>query len=340
LYRVAVVYNEPVPSNYDIRGEKKAVDGVLEAVEAVHKSLIELGYDVIKVPLVPPAEGVKTELNGRSIDLVFNLFEGFCGSPETEAIVPDVVAELGIPCTGCSAATLMLALDKARAKKALQEAGIATPHFQILKPGTLTEFHLNYPCIVKPRGEDASHGVSEESVVHDPAGLERQVRLVTDFYGNGALVEEFIEGQEFNATVLGNTQYEVLPVSEITYSLPEGMPRVLTFAAKWEPGSLYFRGTKPVCPARIPEKTRKTIADMALVVFRLLCHRGYARVDMRVDGQGRLNVLELNPNPDISPGTGAARQAAAAGMTYTEFIARIVTLAKEKDRECPSTSAR
>jgi D-alanine-D-alanine ligase len=340
VYRVAVVYNEPVPSNYDVRGEKKAVDGVLEAVEAVNTSLIELGYDVIKVPLVPPVEQVKTVLAGRAIDLVFNLFEGFCGSPQTEAIVPEIVAELGLPCTGCSAATLMLALDKAGAKKALHEAGIATPRFQIITPETLNDFNLNYPCIVKPRGEDASHGVSENSVVRDSAGLARQVKLVTDFYGLGALVEEFIEGREFNATVLGNTQFDVLPVSEITYSLPEGMPRVLTFEAKWEPGSLYFCGTKPVCPARIPEKMRKTIADTALAVFRLLCHRGYARVDMRMDGQERLNVIEVNPNPDISPGTGAARQAAAAGMTYTEFIARIVTLAKEKDQECPSTSVR
>ena len=105
------------------------------------------------------------------------------------------------------------------------------------------------------------------------------------------------------------------------------MPRILTFAAKWEPDGLYFQGTKAVCPARIPLRDRKHIADAALAVYWLLGCRGYARVDMRLDREGRLNVIEVNPNPDISPGSGAARQAEAAGMTYTQFIKEIVLLA-------------
>jgi len=325
--KVAIVYNEPSPCHYQAVGEEKAALGVLDEVEAVHQALLELGYLVFRIPLVPPLEQVGEKLKDLEVDLVFNLFEGFCGYPETEAQVPEILSELGIPYTGNSGAALKLALDKAKTKAILQAAGIHTPRCQMLSPETLSLFQLSYPCIVKPCGEDASHGLSEASVVNDFASLEKQVITVSNYYRGGALVEEFIDGREFNATVLGNTGGTVLPVSEIVYSLPSGMPRILTFAAKWEPDGLYFRGTNAVCPAQVPLRDREHIADTALAVYWLLGCRGYARVDMRLDGEGRLNVIEVNPNPDISPGSGAARQAEAAGMTYTRFINEIVLLA-------------
>ncbi|MBU2607853.1 MAG: ATP-grasp domain-containing protein [Chloroflexi bacterium] len=327
--RVAIVYNEPVPSRYDTAGEEKAVKGVLDAVAAVRRSLLELDCEVTRVPLTPPVEQSAEKLGLKDVDLVFNLFEGFCGKPETEALVPEYLGGIGIPFTGCPATALGLCLDKAKVKVLLQAYGIPTPDFQLLNPQILHMFQLGYPCIVKPRSEDASHGINEASVVNDPTSLLSQVKLVSGAYGN-SLVEEFINGREFNATVMGNSQCTVLPVSEITYSLPSEMPEILTFYAKWEPDSLYYRGTKVVCPAKITAKEKENINKLALAAFRLLGCQGYARVDMRMDGEGRLNVIEVNPNPDISPGAGAARQAEAAGMSYTRFIEKIVQLATEK----------
>jgi D-alanine-D-alanine ligase len=320
-----------LPSRYDAAGEEEAVRGVLQAVSAVKNSLLELGDDVRIVPLTPPLEAAREILSNLKVDLVFNLFEGFCGQPETEAMMPEYLAELGIPFTGCPGKALRLALDKAQVKKLLQAAGLPTPGFQRLNPQTASGFRLKYPCIVKPYGEDASHGISAASVVSDFAALARQVRLVSDAYGGEALVEEFVGGREFNATVLGNGDGVVLPISEIVYSLPPDMPRILTFAAKWEPESTYFRGTKVVCPAKISQREQENIAATVRSAFRLIGGRGYARVDMRLDEARRLNVIEVNPNPDISPDTGAARQAAAAGMTYTQFIERLVQLGLEKE---------
>lgn len=328
--KVAIVYNEPSPSRYGAMGEAKAVLGVLEEVEAVHRTLAGSGYPVVRVPLYPPLEQVKERLGRVEADLVFNVFEGFDGRPETEAIVADTLAELGLPYTGCPGSALALALDKARAKALMEASGIGTPRYQLLSPETLSTFHLGYPCIVKPCGEDASHGMSEESVVNDYASLERQVARVSKLFGGKALVEEFLEGREFNTTVLGNRELIVLSISEIAYSLPPAMPRLLTFASKWEPDSIYFQCTTVICPAEIGSELRDHIVETALSVFRLLGCRGYARVDMRLDAEGRLKVLEVNPNPDISPGFGAARQAEAAGMTYNQFIERIVLLALEK----------
>ncbi|MBN1862389.1 MAG: ATP-grasp domain-containing protein [Dehalococcoidales bacterium] len=328
--RIAVVYNEPHPSRYDAVGEEKAARDVLESVAAVCRALCELGDDGFTVPLAPPVEVAKERLRSLKADLVFNLFEGFCGQPETEALVPQVLSRLRVPYTGCPAAALALALDKAKSKQAIRAAGIKTPDFQLLTPEMLPQFSLRYPCLVKPRSEDASHGLSPDSVVSDPAALERQVARVCRLYGGEALVEEFIAGREFNATVIGDGRGAVLPVSEIAYELPPGLPRILTFDAKWQPDSAYFRGTKAVCPAQITSDLGELITDTARLVFRLVCRRGYGRVDMRQDGDGRLQIIEVNPNPDIAPGSGAVLQAEAAGMSYPRFIKKIVELALEK----------
>jgi D-alanine-D-alanine ligase len=340
--RIAVVYNEPDPSCYENIHEKLAVVAVLKAVEAVYDSIVELGHDAAVVPLVPPFEMARQKLESLEVDLVFNLFEGFFDAPETEALVPEVLTELGIPFTGCQAAALRLGLDKAKVKVLLQNAGIPTAQFQLLNPETLHTFRLDYPCIVKPRADDASNGITVDSVVQDFPSLAKQVKVTAESYGS-AMVERFIDGGEFNATVMGNSELIVLPVSEIVYSLSPELPRILNFEAKWEEDSVYFKETKVVCPAEVESRKRKYVAETALAAYKLLGCHGYARVDMRIDEMGKMNVIEVNPNPDISPGAGAARQAQAAGMNYTQFIDKIVKLALERkdyDRWHPSHDCR
>jgi D-alanine-D-alanine ligase len=327
--RIAIVYNKPEVSRYSSRGEDTAVLGVLESVEAVNKALIELKHDVVLLPLSPTDE-IKNSLASLNADLLFNLFEGFCGFPETEALVPDFAEELKIPYTGCPGSVLRLALDKAKAKTLLKSAGIRTPSGQVLNPATVADFKLTYPCIVKPRAEDASHGLSDLSVVEDIVGLQRQVTTISTAYGGEALVEEFVGGREFNATVMGNTQYTTLPPSEIVYTLPEGMPKLLTFAAKWEIGTVYYLNTQLTCPAKISPAEKLDINRTIVKVYQLFGCKGYARVDMRLGKDGRVNVIEVNPNPDISPGTGAARQADAAGMNYARFMDKIINFAFER----------
>jgi D-alanine-D-alanine ligase len=330
---IAIVYNEPYPSCYDSAGENGAVVEVLQTVKAAYNALHELGYHITRVPLFPPADRVRETLADLSADLVFNLFEGLCGAPETEALVPEIMEARQIPYTGCPGKALRLALDKAMMKELLKASGIKTPDFQLLNPYTLHTFRFGFPCIVKPRHDDASHGISAESVVTGPSGLAEQVRTIYSRYDDDALVEEFLDGQEYNATVIGNASYTVLPVSEIVYTLPPDMPEILTFAAKWQHESIYYQNTRAVCPAPIEAEQMEPIAAAALSAYRLLNCKGYARVDMRLDRKGDVNVIEVNPNPDITPGSGAARQADAAGMSYTRFIEKIVQIAIEENIE-------
>jgi len=328
--RIALVYNQPETDCYANPHDEAAVVAVLEAVHAVEQALLELGYDFVLVPFAPPVEEIKPKLAALQVQVVFNLFEGFYGAPETEALIPEACEQLDIAYTGCPAPVLRLGLDKARAKALLKSAGVRTPDFQVLDPATLGTFHLNFPCIVKPRADDASNGISETSVVHDLAGLTRQVEFVSKAFGGDALVEEYVDGREFNAAGMGNRDCLVLPASEIVFSLPEGLPRILSFDAKWQEDSAYFVGTRAVCPADITTAERKQIVQTVTKVYRLFGCRGYARVDMRMDKTGKINVIEVNPNPDISPGNGAARQAEAFGLTYAQFIDRIVRLAMER----------
>jgi D-alanine-D-alanine ligase len=330
--RLTIVFNQPHKSRYDASHEEKAVYGVLEAVAAVRQSLEELDYAVTLLPLVPPLETVKKSLLMMvDTDLVFNLFEGFPGEPESEALVPEFLTKRQLPFTGCRADVLRLALDKVNVKVLLRAAGIPTPDFQVLNPRTLETFHLGFPCIVKPRRDDASHGITDKSVVYNRADLGKQVAGLSEKYYSGVLAERFLTGREFNATVLGKDTGTVLPVSEIVYALPPGKPRLLTFVAKWEPDSPEYRGTRAVCPADVSAEENERISSLALRVFQKLGGRGYARVDMRRDEKGELNVIEINPNPDISPGTGAAIQAGAAGMSYTDFVDAIVRLELESE---------
>jgi D-alanine-D-alanine ligase len=338
--RIAIVYNQPARSRYNNTGEEKAVLGVLGAVNRVHQVLVESRHSATIVPLSPPYEEVRNTLYSIDTDLVFNLFEGFPGEPQSEAIVPEILSEIGIPYTGSPASVLKNALDKAEVKKILLTAGIPTPDFQLLSPQKLNVFRLNYPCIVKPANEDASHGISAESVVNDFSSLANRIKVISDLYGKQALVENYIKGREFNVTVLGNSRCSVLPVSEIVYSLPPEMPAILTFDAKWEQDSVYYKGTEVMCPAEITRRERESINQIALAAFHLLKCTGYARIDLRMDERGKIYVLEVNPNPDISPEAGVARQATASGMKYNQLIDRIIKLAWEKKKNDDKNKSR
>jgi D-alanine-D-alanine ligase len=329
--RVALIYNDPIPDRYSQMGEADAIADVLEEVKAVYDALLEMGHSVVKVPLVPPIDSVRSILAGLDVDIFFNLFEGFAGQPETEAMVAGMMAAMGKPFTGSLAPTLALALDKVKTKELLVAAGVNTPKYQVLRPDNVNQFDLKYPCIVKPAAEDASHGVNQDSVVNDMAALAVQVEKICAHYGGRALVEEVLDGRELSSTIMGIHKPIVLSISEIIFSLPPGLPNMLTFGAKWLTDDVYFHHTDPVCPAKVDDALWAHVSEVSTAAYRLLGCRGYARVDMRLDSTGHASVLEVNPNPDISVTSGAVRQASAIGLTYPQFIERIMQLAFDRE---------
>ena len=333
--KVAVIYNEPLPGRYHSLGEGGAVAGVLDAVASVCQALNALEYEVQVLALKPPLSKIKNQksnikeaLKQLSVDIVFNLFEGFDDSPKSEAEVAYLLKKMGVCFSGSPGHALLLSQNKAVAKQVLRQQGIPTPNWQVLSPENF-DFGLTFPCIIKPLNTHASHGLSEKSVVEDFPALAKQASFIHRAYGQPALVEEFLPGREFCALIMGNGHPRIYPIEEIIYTLPPDKPRILAYPAKWDSQDDYFRGTKVRCPAEVSPELKQEIETLALHSFLVFGCRGYARVDVRQDKEGQLNVLDVNPNPDIGPGAGARLQAEAAGLDYPAFIGEILSLAKE-----------
>ena len=258
--------------------------------------------------------------------LVFNLCESLNGDSNLEATVPEALEAHGFAYTGARPAALRLCLDKARAKSLLAAHGLPTPRFAVLSaPDEPCDLPL--PALVKPAAEDASMGITVDSVVRDRAALARQVAYVLETYREPALVEEFIPGREFNVAVWGDDPPRPLPISEIRYDgFDDPLERLLTYEAKWLEDSFACRHTAGVCPAEVDGELARRLLETALAAYSLTGCRGYARVDMR-ERDGVPYVLEVNPNPSLCADAGFARSARAAGYDQPHMAAQIVTFA-------------
>jgi D-alanine-D-alanine ligase len=221
-------------------------------------------------------------------------------------------------------------------KDILQSQDILTPQYRIFERAAAASKENRFPVIVKPLHEDGSLGITRESVVFDDEALVKQIGYVIDQYQQPALVEEFVEGRELNVGLMEtNGKLGVLPISEIDYSeFPEGIPRICGYEAKWVTESPEYQKSKPVCPAPLEPAMKERVEQIALRVFKLFGCRDYARVDLRIDRDGKIYVLEVNPNPDISPQSGVARALKAQGTTYAEFVGNLIDRAlRRKEAE-------
>jgi D-alanine-D-alanine ligase len=329
--KITIIYNDPTAGKYSQLGEADAVIGVLDAVALVKKTLEELGYITASIPLRPPATEVENIIRQLADQFVFNLFEGWDGFPDSEAEIALFLEKYRLRFTGSPHAALLLCQNKAREKEVLRSAGIPTPDWQVLTPRTLGDFHLRFPCIIKPLGEHASHGLSAASVVQDTVGLKRQVEYLERTYERASMIESFISGREFSLLLSGHAKPHVFPVEEIIYLLSPGKPRLLTYAAKWLPQDEYFTGTKVKCPAEIEPDLREQLEAMARRAYQAVGCRGYGRVDMRQhEKTDEVTVIEVNPNPDISSSGGARMQIETSGMAYAAFIKEVLAVAQEE----------
>jgi D-alanine-D-alanine ligase len=317
------------------KGEEKdalAEDAVIEEIGAVESAVRSLGHQCFVVAIRDEIFSVIHWLKEIRPDVVFNLCEGVYGNSCWEMDIPALLDLFRIPYTGSPPLTLGLCQDKGKVKDILLSQGIQTPRYKVFDRPVRQIENGFFPVIVKPVHEDGSLGISKESVVFDEVHLKRQVRYVIEKYGQPALVEEFVNGRELNVSVVEiNGKVEILPISEIDYSeFPEGIPRICGYEAKWVPESVEYQKSKPVCPAPLEEETRKKLEQTAIQVFKLFECRDYARVDFRVDQDGRMHVIDVNPNPDISPQAGMSRQIKVKGMTYEHFIGGVLEKALQR----------
>jgi len=329
-----VLYNAANISEKEGSEEKLYPANIIrEEVGAIEDSLRDGGYR----PYVLSVEFFSRDLIQALLEIspkfVFNLCEEINGKCELEMCIAGLLELMGIPYTGSDPFALGLALNKFHVKQILRSAGIPTARWFVRYPGQKLSIPrgMRFPMIVKPSRQDASLGINSRSVCHDVEQLEQQILYIHDVYEQEALVEEYLDGREFNVSVIGDQDPEVLAISEICFDgLPEGEPKIVSYRAKWDEESPLYSSTKPMCPANLSKRLENRIKDIAIRSHVCVGCRDYARVDMRTDSRGNLYVLEVNPNPDISPKAGFARAARAAGYTYAEMIVRISQAAMER----------
>ena len=303
--RIAVTYDAVAA------GGPPDAAGVMDAVWAVVESLVRLGHAAFPVAVGRPYERLLARLD--AVDLVFNLTEGLAGRGEGESRAAALQELSGRPVTGDPSAALALGRRKARVNGILGAEGLPVPPWIVAAPGSAPGWR-RFPAIVKPLDEDGSIGIGDDPVVHHPWEL-REALAGAD---GSRMVQAFVGGREFNVGIVGS---RVLPVSEIVFS---GSQRVVSYAAKWNPGSTADCRTTPICPARITVTLHDRLVELGRAAWRAVGGRGYGRIDLRLDERGEPFVLEVNPNPDLAPAAGLARMAAAAGWGYDGLVARIV----------------
>jgi len=304
-------------------------EDVIVEVIAVEGSLRRLGHTPDRIYVEDDIAPVVSWVREHPDGVIFNLCESFRGSNLAHANMPALLELLGVPYTGSGPLACGLTTHKSLAKALLSGLGLPTPRGILVRPGDSAETaarraELRFPLMVKPALEDASVGIDEASVVDDPAGLAARVAWVHERYFQDAIVEEYIDGREINAAVIGNDPPEALPLSEIVFSYPEGKRRVVGYRSKWVHDSFEYRNTKGVCPAPVEPAVEARIKELAVAAFRATGCRDYARVDFRLDPQGKPWILEVNANPDITDGAGLARAIRGSGRGYDALIRVII----------------
>ena len=318
--RIAVLHDHVTPdSPPDEQDNLRQVDEVSAALE-------QLGFAVSKIPFSRSVHECLAALRDARPDAVFNLVESVEGDGGSCYLASALLEMHGLRFTGAGTRGLLCSGDKRIAKAILAAAGISTPAYAC-NESALERWGDDVVGIVKPACEDASVGIDSDSVLRGGDRLAAELAARRRRFGGEWFVERFIEGRELNVALLADGDaLEVMPIAEIEFiDYAHGQPRIVDYDAKWRPGSHAYTHT----PRRFvsPERERSLCEELARIAVD--CHRAlelgsYARVDFRVDADGRPYVLEANANPCLSSDAGFVAAAAQAGLGIEQIVERIV----------------
>jgi D-alanine-D-alanine ligase len=317
---IAILYadvsNEPGEDEQD----------VLVQVEAVRKSLLELGHEISILTMTLDLHKAEADLERTKPDLVFNLVESLAGTGRFIHFAPALLEHLSIPFTGSGSESLYITTGKILSKERLRCAGIFTPDWMDGNRLNGSDGSFEPPYIIKPAWEDASVGLDDASIVYTREQFTKVFQEKTDRYGK-CFVESFIDGREFNVSILeGEGGVQVLPAAEILFEgFQTDKPRIVGYNAKWDTDSFEYLNTRrnfdfPANQSLLIEQ----LDDISRSCWDIFNLRGYARVDFRIDRDSKPWVIEINANPCISPDAGFVAASERAGIFYDRMIERIL----------------
>jgi D-alanine-D-alanine ligase len=326
----------------------EAVDLVaIQETATVAVQLIEAlrlrGHWVLPVPVHDSINELRKTLKPFSPEtaFVFNYCDTFAGNNMAAIKIARLLDILGFKHTGSTEDVITTCINKSRTKRKLIAHGVATPRYQVFsKPAGF--FRYDFPAIVKPVAEDASVGITRDSVVTTQEELLRRVEYLLCHYRQNALVEEYIQGRELAVSLWGNgANVKVLPITEQDYSLiPDPLCRILTYESKWNPASFEYLNIHSPCPADLDHEDESRIADMAVRTYQAIGLRDFGRVDIRY--RNRIPyVIDINEIPDLSPDEGFFRAARAAGYSHNEMVEQILKFAMQREGwQCHQSSSK
>lgn len=311
----------------------------LDGVENKEKEPWRTEYDVVstlrKMGHEVRTVGVRRELGviRKAVEefkphVAFNLLEEFDGYPLFDQHVVSYLELIKQKYTGCNPRGLTLTHDKALAKKILTYHRIHVPHFAVfpLNRRVKRPNRLKYPLFVKSLSDEGSVGIAQASVVRDDDKLKERVEFIHRQNQTAAMAEEYIEGREVYVGVIGNQKLQAYTPWELVMpNLPEGAPNIATGKVKWDPEYQKKIGLITQ-PAVLEEQAKKEFERLSKRVYRILSLSGYARIDYRLTGEGRIYLLEVNPNPQIAHREDFADSAEHCGVPYETLLQKILTL--------------
>jgi D-alanine-D-alanine ligase len=329
--RIAFLYNEATEDPALVAEEEQPT------LSPVVAALGRLGHTVSCVACTLDLSAVRRQLERMRPDVVFNRVESLGGSDAMMAAGPLLLETLQIPYTGCSSEALAATASKLAVKQRLVRAGLPTLPWVALDGRFNTgdrESEMRWRTaagsqkfILKSVYEHASFRLNDESILDSPdlTAVKRAIRRCKTEFGRPFFAEQFIEGREFNLSVIGDKP-EVLPPAEIDFSaLPAGKPRIVNRDAKCDASTYEYHHTPrrfdfPANDRALINRLRQLAAECA----RLFHVDGYARVDFRCDEHGEPWILEVNSNPCVSPNAGFMATMERAGYTYDEAVQRLL----------------
>ena len=299
----------------------------------VVSSLRELGHEVQCLGVGSDLGVIRNAIAEGQPHAVFNLLEDFHDVPIYDQNVASYLELLRVPYTGCNSRGLMLARDKGISKKLLSYHRIPVPEFAVFRMGSAVRRprRLAFPLIVKSLTKEGSAGIAQTSLVFDDDKLAERVAFIHKRLRTDAIVERYIDGRELYVGILGNARLQVFPVWELLFTkAPEETPRIATEKVKWDTAYRERHGIKTSLAKALPDALVVRIRNLCKRIYRVLELSGYARIDLRLDPEGRIYVLEANPNPQLAYGEDFAESAERAGVSYDGLLQRIVNLALQR----------
>lgn len=321
--RVGLIYNlkrDQVSADDD----RYAEFDTPKTIAALEQTITSFGYQVF---CFEATRELPLRLTSQPIDLAFNIAEGYHGRSR-EAQVPALLELLEIPYTGSDPATMAICLDKALAKRIVRHAGVPVPNDLIMHTGDEPlPAHMSFPVLVKPATEGSSKGIRSANVAENPQHLTQLVQSLLQRYQGPVLVETYLPGREFTVGVLGGRKPRVLPPMEIVFTQSNVKYPVYSFEHKIEADlNIRFHAADKIAASLCQE-----LEEIAQKAYIALGCRDVARIDLRLDTQGRVNFIECNPLPGLSPGfSDLCLLAEKAGMDYRSLIYEILAPAVER----------